>query len=262
MSANTYIAVIRGLGGNGSTFLSRALAALPGTLVLNECNPRSANLFEYRLNPLRQLADAEPELSRALAAHDFDLGELGAPAQFGAMVDALLAALPAERRLILRDYNFVDFISSSLNWEPTPKSSLDAALGNRARAQIVMLRDPIDQFLSLRSHRVLKRTLTFAEFLTGVLHMLDAFPDAPVVRYEQLYDAWDAEFARVCEVLGVAVGSVDLAGSSAPMSGNPRGLTTQAPERAARREKAYARFARLPATRALLGEVKERTGYA
>src|SRR5271167_2447220 len=47
------LCVIRGLGGNGSTFLSRVLAALNGVMLLSETNPASANLFGFELNPVK-----------------------------------------------------------------------------------------------------------------------------------------------------------------------------------------------------------------
>ena len=46
------IGIIRGLGGNGGTFLARAIAAMQGTVLLSETNPLTANLFGFALNRL------------------------------------------------------------------------------------------------------------------------------------------------------------------------------------------------------------------
>jgi hypothetical protein len=258
------VRIVRGMGGNGSTFLSRALAAQPGVLVLNECNPRSANLFEYRLNPLRQIELAEPDLAARLAALDYDHSELGSSRLFGRFVDDLTALLGADRTLVIRDYNLADFVASPLVWEGLPKSSLDAALGDRPRREIILARDPVDQFLSLRSHRALRRGLAFRPFLEGLLRMVDAFPDAPVFRYEEIFAAFDREFAGICAALDItrSAAPLALAEPAGFASGNARGRETSEPSLAPQRGEIHERLEQKPATRRLLAEVRGRTGYA
>ena len=255
------VCVIRGMGGNGSTYLSRALSALPSCFVLNECNPRSAHLFAFQLNPLYQLRELEPELAMAFA--DFDLAELGSPKRFGNFLDRLIRTLAPARRLVVRDYNFADFVASPLAWNLFPASSLDAALKDRARAEVMLVRDPVDQFLSLHRHRVLEKGLAFRAFLNGVLEMLDAFPGIAIVRYEDLFEDFDAQLARILAIfrLPAQVIAPDAIAPHALASGNPRGRVSHNAERPTRDEGAYAALAHRPATRRLLARVRERTGY-
>lgn len=255
------LAIIRGLGGNGSTYLSRAIAAARPCLILNECNPRSAHLFSFHLNPLHQLAQTEPKLAAALDR--FDMAELGSPRRFGRLVDRLLALLGPDRPLVLRDYNFADFVASPLAWNMVPESSLDAALGDRRKAQVLLVRDPVDQYLSLARHRALRRTLDFRAFLRGALAMLDAFDAVPQVRYEDLFDTFDVELPRVLALLALPDGAVptDPLAPLAIAAGNPRGRTSRDAERPARDETAYAALAGRGRDAALLAEVRRRTGY-
>src|ERR1043166_4071990 len=47
--------IVRGLGGNGGTYICRALAAMERVVLLSETNPSSANLFAFGLNPATQI---------------------------------------------------------------------------------------------------------------------------------------------------------------------------------------------------------------
>lgn len=255
------IAVIRGLGGNGSTYLSRAITAAGTCFVLNECNPRSAHLFAYQLNPLFQLTELEPEIAADFG--DFDLAELGSPKRFGLFLDRLALRLSPARRLVVRDYNFADFVSSPLAWNMVAEPSLDAALDQRPRTQVLLVRDPVDQFMSLHRHRALARTLTFRAFLKGASAMLAAFRDIPVVRYEDLFDDFAVEFGRVLSILGLPA-STEPSPLVAPLtlgSGNPRGRTSQGTTRAPRDQAAFDALNDRAGTRRLLAEVRSRSGY-
>lgn len=259
------VSVIRGMGGNGSTFLSRVLAAMPGTVLLSECNPRSANLFEYRLNPLKQLEQKHAALASKLSAYDYN--ELGSSALFGRFLNDLVAALPSSDRLIIRDYNLADFVSSPFAWAGAPRSSLNAALGSRPRKEIVLVREPIDQYLSLKSHRALKRALTFKAFLRGTSRMLDAFGAAPIIRYESLFTNFDSGLLAICEHLGVRWNAswssrLSAATDSDPMvSGNARGRSTLSASSPAFKSGEHDRLNRECEGDELLATVRKRTGY-
>ncbi|HEV2441394.1 MAG TPA: hypothetical protein VGT07_02635 [Steroidobacteraceae bacterium] len=196
--------VIRTLGGCGGTLVSRLFGALPRTVVLSETNPRSVHLFGGTLNPLRQLRQWRPELLEEVA--DFDDAEIGYPPAFGRMLQGLAATIARQdHRLIVRDFNYADFIGVPFIWPPPGDFSLDAALADRFTPRaIYLVRHPVDQLASLRTHRSLERVLSAEQFVAGAQAFLDARGGAPLFRYEDLTEAPETTFHAMCEALGVA----------------------------------------------------------
>lgn len=196
--------VIRTLGGCGGTLVSRLFGALPRTVVLSETNPRSVHLFGGTLNPLRQLRQWRPELLEEVA--DFDDAEIGYPPAFGRMLQGVAATIARhDHRLIVRDFNYVDFIGVPFTWPPPGDFSLDAALAQRFTPRsIYLVRHPVDQLASLRTHRSLERVLSAERFVAGAQAFLERRCGAPLFRYEDLTETPQATFRAMCEALGVA----------------------------------------------------------
>lgn len=195
--------VIRTLGGCGGTLISRLFSALPRVIVLSETNPRSANLFGFHLNPLRQLRQWNPQLMDQVL--EFDDAELGEPGRFGAMLTGVMAtAASANYRLIVRDFNYADYIGVPFIWPVPGNSSLDIALAGRFRARsIYVVRHPADQLASLRSHSALAQVLTASRFIAGSLAFLQDRTDAPCFRYEDLLASPERQFSAMCEGIGI-----------------------------------------------------------
>lgn len=190
--------VIRGLGGNGSTFLCRAIAAMQDMVLLSETNPLTANLFRYALNPAVQIDKNYPELPR----YDGNIAELGAPPLFGAYATQLRDKCDElGRHLVIRDYNYVDYIGSPFVWSLPRNPCLNAALAGADLQEIVLVRHPIPQFLSLRSHPELTRALDYRAFLQGYKQMLDVHAEAPWYKYEVVFSAFDSNLAAIAEHL-------------------------------------------------------------
>jgi hypothetical protein len=195
--------VIRTLGGCGGTLLSRLFAALPGVVLLSETNPRSASLFGGHLNPLKQLRAWRPELLDDIA--DFDQAEIGYPPLFGELLQTLVAtAHHYDRRLIVRDFSYVDYIGVPFVWPIPYDSSLDSALENRFTPRsLYLVRHPAAQLASLWGHRVLQRALSAERFVYGCSAFLQVRRAAPLFRYEELTDSPEKVFRAMCEALGI-----------------------------------------------------------
>jgi hypothetical protein len=190
------LCVIRGLGGNGSTFLSRVLAALNGVMLLSETNPASANLFAFELNPVKQLAANYHQLQ--LPPYPGNMTELGAPQLFGAFIRNLAEECAArDLHLIIRDYNYADYIGTPFVWRPSGVSSLDAALPGVARRDLLLIRHPVAQYASLISHAELRHVLGRDAFLAGYRLLLKRHPAAWRVRYEDLFRAFEDMIAGI-----------------------------------------------------------------
>lgn len=194
--------VIRGLGGNGSTFLCRALAAMQDVVLLSETNPLTANLFRYALNPAMQIERNYRELPR----YDGNLAELGAPPLFGAYAELLRQKCDElGLHLVIRDYNYVDYIGSPFVWSRPGQSSLDAALTGAAIRQLILIRHPIPQFLSLQSHPELVRALDYHVFLDGYRKLLDIHPSAAWFKYETVFSSFDSSLVEIADHLDMRV---------------------------------------------------------
>jgi hypothetical protein len=196
--------VIRTLGGCGGTLVSRLFGALPRTVVLSETNPRSVHLFAGTLNPLKQLRQWHPHLLEDVA--DFDDAEIGYPPVFGEMLQRLAAtARRQDHRLVVRDFNYADFIGVPFVWPPPGNFSLDRALTERLSPRpIYVVRHPVDQLASLRTHRSLERVLSAEQFVAGGHVFLEHRRGAPLFRYEDLTETPTSTFRAMCEALGLA----------------------------------------------------------
>jgi hypothetical protein len=204
--------VIRNLGGCGGTLVSRLFGALPRVVVLSETNPRSANLFGGYLNPLRQLRKWKPMLLEDIA--EFDDAEIGYPPRFGAMLEGLHAAARRyDYCLIVRDFNYVDFIGAPFLWPFAADFSLDAALAGRfAPRALYLVRHPADQLASLRTHSAISHVLTAERFVAGASSFLDARGEAPLFHYEMLVETPETVFRAMCKAFDITFAAEALTG--------------------------------------------------
>jgi hypothetical protein len=245
--------VIRTLGGCGGTLVTRLFVALPRTVVLSETNPRSANLFGGFLNPLAQLRKWRPALLESVT--EFNDDEIGFPPRFGEMLEGVRAAGAGYGyRLIVRDFNYADFIGAPFAWPPPGDSSLDRAVAGRMGiCDLVLARHPADQLASLRSHRALERVLSAELFLAGCERFLDVFSATPLFRYEDLVRSPEPTFRRMCEALGVDYDPAALTAFAE--------VTTATGHLASAGEQAIAAPARNAAGEAAQAELERLAGY-
>jgi hypothetical protein len=222
--------IIRGLGGNGSTFLSRVLASLDNVVLLSETNPLSANLFAFGLNPVRQIESNYPQLDFGpYAGH---VAELGVPALFGRYIERLHAhCLARNLALVIRDYNYVDYIGTPFTMSAPGRSSLDVALSDVPLRQILLIRHPAAQFLSLAAHPELKNGLEIRGFLTGYRGILDDYGESGLTRYEDVFARFEDGIRRIADELRLpyAPGMLDRLASTDWMTGNEKGKSTLGP---------------------------------
>jgi hypothetical protein len=195
--------VMRMLGGCGGTLLARLFGALSDTVVLSETNPRSAVLFGGSLNPILQIQKWHPTLLGSVA--DFDKYEIGYPPRFGEMLERLyIAARDRGLTLIIRDYNYVDFIGIPFVWPVPCNFSLDLSVDGRFQLNdFVFVRSPAAQLASLRNHDPVRSVLTAEHFLDSYRAFLAAKPNTPIFRYEDLVMDPRATFRKMCTTLGI-----------------------------------------------------------
>ena len=197
------LALLHSLGGCGGTLAAQCLGGMPGAVVLSETNPRSASLFDRALNPYVQLREWYPKVFRALSGR-FTAEKMSDTEAFGEFIEELYRATRAgDGYLVIRDYNYVDYLGVPFVERPQMDSSLLSALRGRiTRRSAVLLRHPLRQFLSLRSHRALS-VLTPEMFVRGYSAFLDDFAWAYVVKYEQLVAGPQLIMATLCGYYGI-----------------------------------------------------------
>lgn len=247
--------ILRTLGGCGGTLVSRVLSATPKVVLLSETNPRSAHLYGGLLNAVEQIRKWHGTLAPVVA--EFDSGEIGYPPRFGNFLQRVFGAAAAnDRVLIVRDFNYVDFIGVPFVWPAPNDFSLDIAIaGIFAPRQALLVRHPADQLASLRSHAAIGPVLRPERFLDAYAAFLAAAPgNAPKFRYEDLVDDPSSKFPALAESLGIPWHTVALEQFSQvdSVTGNLR----------SRSETKIGRSRRSAAAMAAERELTELAGYA
>lgn len=196
---------------SGGTLLARCLAALPGTMVFSEVNPRRRPRRAGRPVTLAEQA-------RAWYGIELPGGDFAADV-------ALLAdhCGKTSRHLVLRDWSIIDFVPMVENdGRPVGSFSLRDALADRDDVRgFGFVRDAIDVWISNGC-----RTDFFVHYRAFLERLLAS--GMPVFRYEDLCRDPDGTVRRICAHTGLpfdpsyrdfarvtkVTGDVDLAGGS------------------------------------------------
>jgi hypothetical protein len=198
------LAVIHSLGGCGGTLLAKCLGSMPSLVLLSETNPASALLFDGQLNALTQVRDWYPDLFSSLQSpHSPE--DLAAEGGFRSFIESLYgAARCAGKTVVLRDYNYVDYFGVPFETVPRRTSSLVAALGGVfALTSAILVRHPLRQYDSLRSHRSAAEVLGPEIFLEGYNAFLRDFESAYVIKYEDVVEEPVGTVSGLCRFLDV-----------------------------------------------------------
>jgi len=197
------IRIIHTLGGCGGTLLSRCIGVLPGVALLSELNPNAVKLFPA-FDPLYQDRTWLRLLGEARADH-FSKKDLGRVENFRELVEAFHdCALAASRRLVIRDYNYIDFVGVPFIEDPPRRPTLYTALPNSVpTASIVFVRHPIDQWLSLCKHAPVRDVLKPAAFCEAYAAFLRTLGPGKIYKYEDFVRNPDTELWAICNDLSI-----------------------------------------------------------
>lgn len=227
--------VLKSLGGCGGTIVSRCLAAA-GFQVLSEVNPRCAGLFGAALNPLTQVR-GNSALPLPAGWRDVDTHALGDPLVFGRFVAEFSDCI--DRRVVIRDYSFVDYIGTPFIWPMPSVASLTPALRPFGQARVALLvRHPADCYKSLLGHIPLA-TLGAEAFVAGHLAMYDDNPAGVRVRFEDFIADPEVTMEALCHAMALPFEAAWRDGlTDAPrLTGNSRALDAVAIEPVSRRRR-------------------------
>jgi hypothetical protein len=190
--------LVHTLGGCGGTLLSRCLAVLPRVALLSEVNPGSVKLFP-EFDPLHQ--DAQNLHLLSPDDHQrFSTMDLSRPQNFLALIEVMFErAVASERHLVIRDYNYVEFIGPPYRDDPPRRLLLREALPAAIpTAAVALVRHPIDQWFSLCKHVRVASVLTPALFCDAYLAFLRELGTTPVFRYEDFVAEPERQLRAMC----------------------------------------------------------------
>lgn len=187
--ARRRIATLHHLASSGGTLFAKCVAAMPEAIVLSEIHPDRTAQPAY--HPHIQLRIGYPAVltdQQLWMLDDHFVREIE-------LAHDIAAA--AGRRLVVRDHAHVDFVFRNAG-----RSRLVELLRNRMTVDpVVTVRDPIDLWPSLRANGWFDGTPE--TLCQRQLALLDAFPGAPVFRYEDLVAAPEKTVRALCAALGV-----------------------------------------------------------
>ncbi len=195
--------ILHTLGGCGGTLLSRCIGSLTNVALLSEVNPSSVKLFP-EFDPIYQDRNWNHLLSPADLERfsTMDFSESGAFRELCATLYA--RSVESGRYLVLRDYNYVDFVGVPFCELPprelTVYSALPAGIPTRC---IALIRHPMDQWASLRKHQIVSEVLTPGVFCQAYATFLSALNDIPIYMYEDFVEEPQRCFQSMCDDLGL-----------------------------------------------------------
>lgn len=196
------IGIIHSLGGCGGTLLAQCIGVLQNVILLSECNPLSASLFDYNLNPYRQIEKWYPKLFASIQ-DEFKPENLVNTTVFNRFITQIKSFIDQMNyHLVIRDYNYIDYFAVPFLEKPFMFSSLIQSIKNSFNIkQILLVRHPLTQYNSLRSHGILKDTLKPELFLDGYHKFLIDFDGCPLIKYEDIVASPKKHIHKLCSHL-------------------------------------------------------------
>jgi hypothetical protein len=193
--------IIHNLGGCGGTVLSRCMGVLPGVALLSEINPASVKLFS-QFNPIYQDENWLYLLSPA-DRDNFSRKDLGDVEVFRELIGVFhIRACESGRHLILRDYNFVDFVGVPYTTTPPRRLTLYAALPEGVPTRsAAFIRHPVDQWSSLCKHDHVRSVLSPTAFCEAYVVFLEELGGIPTFKYEDFAVCPAAVLREMCDAL-------------------------------------------------------------
>ena len=190
----TPVRVIHHFACSGGTLLSRCIEAMPNTVLLSEIDPLSPI-------PLWKVDFAPYDLIRQSQTSLRPLDDTGVIETFLASLEAMNAShARTGRRLVIRDHTHSHFCTEIA---PEDRPTIGEMIQERFPLRsLITVRHPLDSFLSLRSNGwVHFRPDTLDEYCRRHNLFLDAYADAPILRYEDFIADPDSGARRIVEML-------------------------------------------------------------
>jgi protein O-GlcNAc transferase len=195
--------IIHTLGGCGGTLLSRCIGVLPGVALLSEVNPASVKLFPA-FDPIYQDTTWVHLLTKE-DADRFSRTDLHEIENFRDLIQVFYdRATACDRQLVIRDYNYVEFIGLPFRTDPPRRLMLYAALPRAIpTSSVALIRHPVDQWVSLCKHQPPGSGVSPQEFCDAYATFLRELGETPLFKYEEFIDNPEDQLLVICRELGL-----------------------------------------------------------
>jgi hypothetical protein len=190
--------LIHTLGGCGGTLLSRCIGVLPQVALLSEVNPASVKFYPT-FDPLYQDRTWLHLLTKA-DAERFSRMDLREPENFRDLIQVFYDhACASGRKLVIRDYNYAEFVGGPFRPHPPRRLMLHAALPRAIpTSSVAMIRHPVDQWSSLSKHKQPGFSLNPQTFCDAYAAFLRELGATPVYKYEEFIDNPQDQLRAIC----------------------------------------------------------------
>ena len=180
----------------GGTLFSKCIAAMPNVQLLSELDPLSPHSLpsdKPRFSP----TDMNLLLQQATRMADPTLLLEMFQRDLGAIYDA---STKAGLRLVLRDHTHSHFCrGSAVALRPTFREIVAQGF---AVLSVITVRHPLDSFAALTDNRWLQfQPQTADEYCLRYSLFLDAYPNVPIVRYEDFVADPHGQMQQICQIL-------------------------------------------------------------
>ena len=145
------------------------------------------------------------------------------------MKDAVETFGRVNRPVVIRDHSYSDYIGVPFVWPAPDVASLDAALEPLGpMRELVVVRNPISTFRSLRTHPHYLWCLDGPKFVEGALRFHKHFRDQETMKYEDFILDADGSLRKMCTHYGMDYSESWRSGLSLAVlgSGHPEALAS------------------------------------
>lgn len=174
------------LAATGGTVISKAIAAQPNTVLASEVGPFIGKPkfmpFDPVVQYLRQIRKRKRTDSETIFADRLRL--------------CLAMAEEDGVSFVMRDYAFIDFLSTPMKTEGTLVKLIDS-LGIERRT-VATIRHPVDAYLSLVKNNWTKHIDDFEDYCVRSIAFLDAYEGCPLFRYEDFVADANRVVSEMC----------------------------------------------------------------
>lgn len=194
--------MIHNMARSGGTLISKCLGCMEGVVLLSEIHPAAWRMF----NPLKQAVEWHKLLNTS------DLLEINSRKLIN-FADAInLIARRTNQRgdvLLIRDWSHLDYTGYPYVTEPSYRPVLYEELAERFDIlRVAIVRDPVDQWLSLRQLAIMQTSIqtgdfNLGKFLAGYLEFARLSVKTGYIRYEDFLLEPDAIMRDLCGRLDI-----------------------------------------------------------
>lgn len=134
-------------------------------------------------------------------AERFSRIDLGEADTFRDMIQAFYdRASASHRHLVIRDYNYIEFVGASFTTDPPRRLMIHAALPRAIpTASVALIRRPINQWLSLRKHwQSGPVVVTPRAFCVASATFLRELGTKSIFKYEEFVDNPEGQLRAIC----------------------------------------------------------------